>query len=146
QTNPDVQTLQIGNPALQAERSNNIWFSAKWSPRAAPGLSIDLTYYRLEINNAIGRPSAQQALLDCYELGDALACSGIDRATDGQLTLVSTQAFNDQSITTDWVTGGMRYAWSTAFGQFALRGDLAWTPEYRLTTTSANGVSVEDLA
>ena len=146
QTNPDVQRLSVGNPALSAERSNNFWLSAKWNPRTVPGLSINLAYYDIQIKDAITRPSAQQTLLNCYALGNALACSGISRAADGQLTIVSTQASNSQSIATEWVTGGVRYGWSTTFGQFSLRGDLAWTPEYQLTTASADGTSVENLA
>lgn len=146
QTNPDVQTLQTGNPALQAERSNNIWLSVKWSPRTVPGLSVNLAYYRIKINSAISRPSAQQTLLDCYALANASACSGISRAADGQLTVISTEAFNSQSIATEWLTGGVRYGRSTAFGQFSLRADLAWTPEYQLTTASIHGASVQNLA
>ncbi len=146
QSNPDVQTLKIGNPALQAERSNNIWLSAKWIPSSAPGLSIDMAYYRIDIRSAISRLSAQQTLLDCYELQAAFACSGIDRAPDGELTVVSTEGFNSQSIATDWLTGGLRYAWATSFGEFSVHGDVAWTPEYRVVTVTANGTSVVDLA
>ena len=146
QTNPDVQTLKVGNPTLQAERSNNFWLSAKWSPRTVPGLSVDGAYYSIVLNNAISRPSAQQALLNCYALGNAVACSGITRAIDGQLTVVSTDAYNNQRIATEWLTAGVRYAWTTAFGAFSLRGDLAWTPEYRISTAGPHGAVVENLA
>ena len=146
QTNPDVQTLNIGNPALHAERSDNIWLSAKWNPRTVPGLSVTLAYYRIAIIAAINRPSAQQTLLDCYALGNALTCPGILRATDGQLTVVSTAAYNSQSIATEWLTGGVRYARSTVFGELSLRADLAWTPEYKLTTAGLQGTAVQNLA
>jgi iron complex outermembrane receptor protein len=146
QTNPDVQTLHVGNPALQAERSANLWLSAKWRPRIVPGLSVNVAYYRIKINDAISRPSAQQTLLNCYALANAGACSGINRAVDGQLTLISTAAYNSQSITTEWLTGGVRYAWTTALGEFSLRGDLAWTSEYRLSTAGSQGTVVENLA
>lgn len=146
QTNPDVQTLNIGNPALQAERSNNIWMSAKWNPRAVPGLSMSLAYYRIEIIAAISRPSAQQTLLDCYALRNALTCSGIIRAPDGQLTVVSAAAYNSQSIATEWLTGGVRYVRSTAFGELSLRADIAWTPQYQITTAGPQGTAVQNLA
>lgn len=146
QTNPQAQTLKIGNAAIGPEESDNTWLSGKWDPRAVPGLAINLAYYRIEVNNAISRPSAQQTLIDCYALGNALSCSGIYRAPDGQLTTVSTQALNAQSILTDWVTGGFRYDWSTSFGAFGLRGDVAWTRRYTVSTPGAHGVSVQDLA
>ncbi len=146
QTNAQTQNLKIGNPRLQPERSDNVWLSAKWIPRALPGLSVDLAYYRIRIDNAISRSSAQQTLLECYALGNASSCSGIYRASDGQLTVVSTQAFNGQSILTDWVTGGFQYEWPTAVGTFALRGDLAWTGQYTVTTPSDTGQSVQNLA
>ena len=146
QTNPDVQRLNIGNPALQAERSNNLWLSAKWLPRSAPGLSLNMAYYRININNAISRLSAQQTLLECYALQAAFACSGISRASDGQLTVVSTEGFNSQQIATDWLTGGFRYALRTSFGELSARADLAWTPEYRVITATSKGTSVTELA
>ncbi len=146
QTNPNVQTLKIGNPALQAERSNNLWLSAKWLPRSAPGLSVNMAYYRININSAISRLSAQQTLLECYALQAEFSCSGISRAPDGQLTVVSTEGFNSQSIATDWLTGGFRYALRTSFGEFSARADVAWTPEYRVTTATSKGTSVVDLA
>ncbi len=146
QSNSQTQNLKIGNPALQAETSENTWLSAKWNPRAVAGLSVNLAYYRIDIGNAINRLSAQQTLLDCYALGNAFDCSDIYRAPDGQLTVVSTQAFNGQSILTDWVTGGFAYDWSSSVGEFALRADVAWTHQYTVTTATAAGLSVTDLA
>jgi iron complex outermembrane receptor protein len=146
QSNPQTQSLKIGNPALQAETSENSWLNAKWRPRSAPGLSLDLAYYRIDISNAISRLSAQQTLLECYQLGNALDCSGIYRAPDGQLTVVSTQAFNGQRIRTDWLTGGFQYDRPTSRGAFAVRSDLAWTRRYTVITPSADGTSVQNLA
>ncbi len=146
QTNNQVQNLKVGNPALQAERSENAWLSAKWTPRSVPGLSLNVAYYRIRINHAIGRLSAQQTLLDCYDLGSASSCAGIDRAPDGQLLVISTQATNDQSIFTDWLTGGLQYAWRTAIGRFSVRSDLAWTHHYTIATATSHGMTVQELA
>ncbi len=146
QTNNQVQNLKIGNSVLQAERSENAWLSARWTPRSVPALSLNVAYYRIQINNAITRLSAQQTLIDCYDLGYAPTCVGIDRAADGQLTVISTQATNGQSIFTDWLTGGFRYVWRTALGRFSARSDIAWTHHYIVTTVTTAGVQVQELA
>lgn len=49
----------------------------KISASSAPGLSVDMAYYRIKIRSAISRLSAQQTLADCYEPQAAFACSGI---------------------------------------------------------------------
>lgn len=146
QTNPQAQILKIGNPNLQPERSQNTWLSAKWVPSSVPGLSVNLAYYRITINNAVNRLSAEQTLLDCYQFGNPLSCSGIYRAPDGQLTVVSRQTINGQSVFTDWLTGGTEYEWITSVGGFTLHSDLAWTHRYTVTTATATGGKADNQA
>lgn len=146
QTNPQAQILKVGNPNLQPERSQNNWISAKWEPKSVPGLSVNLAYYRITINNAVNRLSAGQTLLDCYKFGNPLSCSGIYRAPDGQLTVISRQTINGQSVRTDWLTGGAQYDRFTPIGEFLLRSDLAWTRRYTVTTATANGGKVDEQA
>ena len=146
QTNNQVQNLKIGNSALQAERSENSWLSARWTPRAVAGLALNVAYYRIRIKGAITRLSAQQTLIDCYELGNTPSCLGIDRAPDGQLTVVSTQATNGQSLFTDWLIGGFQYAWRTTVGRLSVRSDIGWTHHYTVATATTQGVQVQELA
>ena len=146
QSDNQTQNLKIGNPALAPERSENIWASAKWTPRTAPGLSMNLAYYRIRIANAVSRLSAQQTLQECYGLGNAASCNGIHRAPDGQLTVISTQALNSQTIFTDWVTGGFQYDWLTRAGLFTIRSDIAWTHSYRIATATPSGLNAQQLA
>lgn len=146
QTNPTTQVLKIGNPVLRAERSRNLWLSATWQPAAVPGLSLEAAYYRIDIGNAINRPSPQQTLNDCYSLGDPAACADISRASSGDLTVISTQTVNGSSVFTDWLSGGADYDWSTRVGLFTLRTNLAWTHRYLVSTATPNGTVSENQA
>lgn len=146
QTNSQTQVLKTGNPALQPERSENTWLSARWTPRDVPRLSVDISYYRISIRNAILRRSAQQTLTDCYQIDNTAECAGIHRAPSGQLTVISTPTLNGQRILTSWLTGGLRYGWRSPIGAFAIRTDIAWVRRYSVTTPTATGVRVENLA
>lgn len=146
QTNPQAQILKIGNRNLQPERNQNTWLSARWVPKSVRGLSVNLAYYRITINNAVNRLSANQTLIDCYKLGNPLSCSGIYRAPNGQLTVVSRQTINGQSVFTDWLTGGAQYEWTTSQGEFTFRTDLAWTHRYIVTTATATGGKADNQA
>lgn len=146
QTNPSVQDLKVGNPSVQPERSQNTWIGGTWSPAAVSGLSVDLAYYRINITNAINRPSAQQTLADCYSLGEPIACANIHRTPTGDLAFVGTQTQNGSTVFTDWLDGGVHYAWASPVGMFKFHLGAAWTHRYVITNATPNGPVSQDIA
>lgn len=139
QNSSDVATLKVGNTQLTDERSNNGWLNAVWNPSQVPGLRVHLGYYRLRINNAIGRPSPQQVLNDCYLYGIASTCGDVQRSSNGTLISIFQQTNNASSLLTDWISLGLQYHWLTNWGTFQLRLNSAWVHRYILTTATVTG-------
>ncbi|MBV9931819.1 MAG: TonB-dependent receptor [Alphaproteobacteria bacterium] len=57
-----------GNPTLQAEKSDGITLGAVFEPRAVPGLSFTVDYYRIHVKQLIATLSAQTIINSCYDL------------------------------------------------------------------------------
>ena len=55
-----------GNPALAPEEADTTTIGFVFEPDFAPGLSLTLDYYKIEINKAILSPSSIQVLDGCY--------------------------------------------------------------------------------
>ncbi|HEY0311706.1 MAG TPA: TonB-dependent receptor [Allosphingosinicella sp.] len=57
-----------GNPDLKAEKSDGITLGAVFEPRALPGMSFTVDYYRIHVKQLIATLSAQTIINSCYDL------------------------------------------------------------------------------
>ncbi len=55
------------NPNLAAETSNSLTIGGVFRPSFAPGLSLTVDYYNIEVNGVITSATAQQILNSCYD-------------------------------------------------------------------------------
>jgi iron complex outermembrane recepter protein len=78
--------LQGGIPGLTPEESDTYSYGIVFTPRFAPGLSVSLDYFDIEVTNLISTFGAANTLDACYTFGDQDACSRIHRnPTNGAL-------------------------------------------------------------
>src|SRR6185503_16787416 len=81
------QVNQGGEPALQPETSDTISYGIVFTPRFAPGLSMSIDYFDIDVEDLISVFGAANSLDACYGFNDAAACSRIHRNSNGQLWL-----------------------------------------------------------
>ena len=81
------QFNQGGNTALEPETSDTISYGLVFTPRFAPGLSVSIDYFDIEVEDLISTFGSANTLDACYEFNDAAACSRINRNQNGQLWL-----------------------------------------------------------
>jgi iron complex outermembrane recepter protein len=55
-----------GNANIQAERGTTYTLGGVFTPRIAPGLSLSVDYYKIEIRDAVGQIQPIDALTSCY--------------------------------------------------------------------------------
>lgn len=79
------QFLQGGNEGLTPEESDTYSFGIILTPRFAPGLSVTVDWFNIDVDNTISTFGSDNTLNACYTGGDAAACSRINRAGLGQL-------------------------------------------------------------
>lgn len=70
---------QGGNKDLKPEESDTVSFGVVLTPRFAPGLSVSIDYFDIEITDLISTFGAENTLTACYEFNDAAACGRIHR-------------------------------------------------------------------
>ncbi len=73
------QFLQGGNLNLQPESSDTESFGIILTPRFAPGLSLSIDWFNIQIDETIATFGSQNSLDACYNNGDAASCARILR-------------------------------------------------------------------
>ena len=72
-------SLQGGNPALEPEESTTVSYGIVFTPGFAPGLSVSVDYFDIEIEELISTFGAENTLNACYQTNDPAACARIHR-------------------------------------------------------------------
>lgn len=74
--------LQGGNPALTEEKGKSLTIGAVIEPRFAPGLSLTVDYYNIEIEDQIAVLGAQTIISNCYDSANGINnpfCASVNR-------------------------------------------------------------------
>ena len=75
--------LQGGNPNLQAETALTSSFGIGWTPSYVPGLSAEIDYYDIKIENVIEQLGGNTIITQCVNTG--LLCQDVHRSAGGEL-------------------------------------------------------------
>lgn len=117
QTGNETPRLGGGNPDLEAEDAGIVTLGVTWEPRALTGLSLNLDYYDIEIDNSIGSLGANTILDQCLATGADRFCGRIDRDDDGTILRVRSELQNIARETARGVDLGVRYGHDLAAGR-----------------------------
>jgi iron complex outermembrane recepter protein len=71
--------LQGGDTTLDPETSDTMSYGFVFTPRFAPGLSVSVDYFDIEVEDLISTFGSANSLDACYKFNDAAACSRINR-------------------------------------------------------------------
>lgn len=84
--NPQVETVFSGfGSTLEAETADTLTIGGVISPRFIEGLTVSVDYFDINIDNAIGAPSAQSVVEDCILDAIAAQCAFIQRDATGEI-------------------------------------------------------------
>ncbi len=79
QSNGQIEALFGGNPGLGEESATTLTFGAVFQPSAIEGLTVQIDWYNIKINDAIATVGLQTILNSCHLLNVASACATIVR-------------------------------------------------------------------
>ncbi len=120
-----ISVLTGGNLALQPETVDSTNFGIVWSPTFVENvgwiedLSIELTYYKHELDAAIQAIDAQTILDSCAGTGEASFCNLVGRTGSGVINRFDNQLVNIGGIDTDGYDFNLTYlSPDTGRGQF----------------------------
>ncbi len=99
---------QVGNPTLDPEKADTLGLGLVYQPAFAPGLSMSVDYYRIDVADAIATIQ-QQAIIDRCHHGNTTLCSAIVRDTNGAVTQVTVKPVNLLSETAEGLDFDLSY-------------------------------------
>ncbi|WP_149195964.1 TonB-dependent receptor domain-containing protein [Luteimonas suaedae] len=126
-----------GNLNLEPEESTSKNIGFVWSPSFAEGLSFNLDWWQIEIDNTIVADTPTQMLEDCYIEQIASRCVNFTR--DPVLGIVNNMNFGSRNAGYIEVEGydfGAIYRFDTDFGRFGI--------DWQNTYTSKNEFKTDD--
>ncbi len=88
-----IQGLFGGNPNLSQEIADTYTFGMVWQPEQIDGLSIQIDYYDISIEDAITTISLQTLLNECHQQGLASACAALAGGRDPSSGIMGVQPF-----------------------------------------------------
>lgn len=92
-TTPTHGRTQTGNPSLTPEEADSLTVGVVMQPSFAPGLSVSLDYWDVDIKDAIQLIGGSDVITLCYRGYDIL-CPRITRNAEGVITTVEQGNFN----------------------------------------------------
>lgn len=112
-----VTGLSGGNADLKPEQADTTTIGLVWQPAFAPGLSLAVDRFQIDMEDIITTVSRQIAVNTCYDTTDRLLCDVITRGTNVQvaganyvLTAVNEQLQNVAKLKVEGVDVDLRYA------------------------------------
>ncbi|MGJ8669103.1 MAG: TonB-dependent receptor plug domain-containing protein [Oceanococcus sp.] len=147
QANPQISVRTGGNPNLEAETAKSLTAGLVYSPNWASDqswaqrLDFELTWYDIQVDDAVQAVDAQTQLDRCVATLDNAFCSGISRASTGGINGFDNTLLNLGKVDTagldliiDWQ--GPQTAW----GQFDANWSLTKVDQYR-SISKATGLA-----
>jgi outer membrane receptor protein involved in Fe transport len=103
--NQAKQVITSGNTGLSEEKSDSWTVGTVITPRAIPGLSLSVDWFRIEIDDAISVVPLQRLVDNCVDSASISNpfCSLISRRADGAITEVNVTPINVGSLETSGV-------------------------------------------
>lgn len=142
QLNPQISVITGGNQNLKPEESKSLTLGAIYSPGWADNtawsqrLDFELTYYRINVKNAIQARNAQAQLNQCIATLDPALCTGITRNSAGQINGFNNTLLNLGRINTKGYDFGINWlSPETNVGHFGANWQLTYTGDYSAVAT-----------
>lgn len=138
QQNIQINAQVGGNPHLQPERARNLTLGAVYSPSWATdtawsrALDFSLTYYKIELKDAITAPDAQTLLNRCAETLEPLFCAASPRTAAGFISSINDTLENLGRIDTNGFDFGVTWTGNeTAIGRFSASWQSTYVKHFR---------------
>ena len=120
-----------GNPLLKPEKADTLTAGVVYRPGWLPELNLSVDYYDIDLQDAIGSLTAQQAVDQCDE-GNANICKLI--TLSGDQLIINNPLLNLSSIKVRGVDAEARYSRSLGSGQLSLGGLVSYLDKFETET------------
>ena len=146
QFNDQISVVTGGNRNLRPETSDSFTYGAVYAPNWVDNvgwiedLTVELTYWRYELEDAIQAIDAEVQIESCVNTLDPTLCGGISRTPSGVINRFANQLTNIGGIDTDgWDFSIIWRGPSTEFGDFGVTWSNTFVSEFTQIIPTATG-------
>ncbi|WP_309645770.1 TonB-dependent receptor [Phenylobacterium sp.] len=132
-------TSLSGNPALQEETARTTTYGVTWEPAFAPGLSLSVDRYHIEISDAVITPTTGAVFNACYDAAslDNIFCALLRREPGtGRASFVQINAVNVAKVyTAGWELAGSYSVQTDSLGDLSVAASASYLQRLELQKT-----------
>ncbi|HTP40008.1 MAG TPA: TonB-dependent receptor [Steroidobacteraceae bacterium] len=132
EANSQITGLITSNPDLKPESGNVITGGFIYEPSYVPGFSVDVDYWRYQIDNVITTLDPNYAIKQCIANGSF--CDLVNRfptgGSAGQIQVFQLPTSNLGTLKTSGIDLGVKYALDTGIGKFKASVDVTHVMDY----------------
>jgi iron complex outermembrane recepter protein len=137
QPNTSILTTTGGNENLTPESAETLTLGAVWEPEFAPGLSLTLDYWTIEIDDAIRSIPGSTKLSVCYNTPNLAHpfCSPENftrNSLTGEVSFLSSQQVNVGAETMKGVDASARYSWNVRGVRASVDAGVTYLKDYTI--------------
>ncbi|MCC7411384.1 MAG: TonB-dependent receptor [Gammaproteobacteria bacterium] len=125
-----VPQVNQGNPNLQAEKADTYTIGLVYAPTWLQGFSAAIDYYHIDLRDMIGPNTAQNVIDSCIANPGTSACDALTLDTSGNVTSITVQNINAQSLKRSGVDIDAAYSRRLGATLLNLRGLFSYTNSY----------------
>jgi len=127
-----------GNTSLKPETATTQTVGFVANPKALPGLTASVDWYRIEVDNRISAISTPYVLGQCYTFGVQAFCSSIIRdAVTGQVRYLERGNLNLGALSTEGIDIGLAYSFpANQYGKFNIRSQSSYVKNFKSKSTN----------
>ena len=127
---------------LKPETGKSFDYGVVYDPHWIDGLSVNLDYYRISLNDTIVATTAQTIVGQCYANSASPFCRFIHRFSDGQVNFIQDPTVNLGHLETEGADIGFRYRLpELPFGNFVAAVDATYISKYDNQATPSSVVT-----
>lgn len=134
--------VTAGNTGLDAETSETVAVGLAFTPSFAPGLSMTVDWFSIQVDDAIAAQTPTQILQACANR--LVFCDLVNRAASGEVLELRQAVVNLSSIEVEGIDAGARYAFDTPVGGLEASVDVSYLESYRTSVPQPDGSIVVD--
>jgi iron complex outermembrane receptor protein len=127
QGNAQIRITQKSSPDLKPEESESLTVGFVYNPSWLEGAELTVDYYKIDVEDAIGRIGQARIIRECALSPTAALCSLIDRDSNGNVTDLRNPLANQGSYAVAGIDSYMAYRLpETAYGTYKVYLDASY--------------------
>jgi iron complex outermembrane receptor protein len=144
QGNSQIRVTRVSSPDLKPETSESVTAGIVYNPNWLEGAELTVDYYKIRVNDAIGRIGYTRIADGCATGDEADLCQYIDRDSTGNIVDLRNFLLNANQYKVEGVDVYTGYRFDSNYGDFKVSMDMSYVISNKFNGEEQVGIQYGD--